>query len=95
MKNSNTTTTGNSIMDFNFNQLTSACLNFLSRIDDYQQMCEDHRKNEMTQFFVDSYNQLEAIIFDLQPEELTDEVRNSIRSLMKETEKMACVQFFA
>jgi hypothetical protein len=84
---------GTSIMNFPFAELISTSQNFLSRFDDYQQMCADNGENEMTQFFVDSYNQLEEIIFNLKAEDVTDEIRNQIRSIVKETEKMACVQF--
>ena len=82
-----------SIMNFPFAELISTSKVFLSRFDDYQQMCVDKEKNEMTQFFVDSYNQLEAIIFNLKAEDVTDEIRNEIRAIVKDTEKMACVQF--
>ena len=85
--------TGTSIMNFPFAELISTSQNFLSRFDDYQQMCADKGKNEMTQYFVDSFNQLESIIFNLKEEEVTDEIRNQIRSIVKETEKMACVEF--
>ena len=92
MKNSNNTN-GKSIMDFPFNELMDTCKIFLLRFDDYQQACADKGNKQMAQFFDDSFNQLEAIIFNLKAEELTDKVRNQIRSLIKHTEEMPVVQF--
>lgn len=85
---------GTSIMNIPFAELISTSQNFLSRFDDYQQMCADKGKNEIIQYFVDSYNQLESIIFNLKEAEVTHEVRNQIRSIVKDTEKRACVEFF-
>lgn len=88
-----TTSIVGSIMHGSFRQVIFISRSFLARIDDYTQMLADTKQESSSQFFDDSYNNLETIIFDLKPEDLTPEIRNKIRSLIKETEKMASVKF--
>jgi len=84
-------TSNNSIMNFTLENLISTSKSFLLKFDDYQQMASN---DEISQYFADSYNQLETIVFNLDSQNVSDEVRNQIRSIIKDTEKMAAVEFY-
>ena len=80
-----------SIMDSTLDELTEICLKFLSRFDDFQQKAGDERKYEMMQYFTDSYNKLEKFFLKIKKGVFLDSNRNSLRMLIKETEKMASI----
>ena len=94
MKNSNQLRTGNSIMNFPKNDLFTTCRNFLNLFDDYMQKSEDQGKDDLVEYFADSFDKLEALSRKLMDgEEATLALRNQIRMLVKETEKMAIAEF--
>ena len=81
---------GISIMDCSNYDLKKICVEALQRFDDYQQIFADKGKNEMVQFFVDLYDELEEVFFHLKEGGLLSlNTRNEIRLLIKETEKLA------
>lgn len=86
---------GISIMDCSLIKLRTICAEALQRFDNYQQICADKGKNEIVQFFVDSYNDLEKVFFHLKEGGLLSlKTRNEIRMLIKETEKYASSELY-
>ena len=81
---------GNSIMDCSLKKLTKICAEALQRYDDYQQIFADKEKDELVQFFVDVYAELEEVFFHLKEGGLISlKTRNEIRMLIKGAEKYA------
>lgn len=81
---------GISVMDCSQEKLIDICGAALQRFDDYQQLCADTGKNEIVDYFVNSYNELEKPFLHLKQGGLISmRTRNSIRLLIKETEKYA------
>ena len=86
---------GNSIMDCSLENLTKICAEALQRFDDYQQIFADKEKNEMVQFFVDVYDELEEVFFHLKERGLLSlNTRNEIRMLIKGAEKYAASELY-
>lgn len=86
---------GISIMDCSIYDLKKICVESLQRFDNYQQLSEDQGKNEILDFFVDSYNELEEVFFHLKEGGLLSlKTRNEIRMLIKETEKHASSELY-
>ena len=86
---------GISIMDCSLIKLRTIVCKALQRFDDYQQICADKGKNEILDFFVDSYNELEEVFFHLKEGGLLSlKTRNEIRILIKETEKLAVSELY-
>ena len=86
---------GISIMDCSLIKLRTIVCKALQRFDDYQQICADKGKNEILDFFVDSYNELEEVFFHLKEGGLLSlKTRNEIRMLIKETEKYALSELY-
>jgi hypothetical protein len=86
-----------SIMDCTKDQFKSILLNHMCRFDDYQQIAFDQGKPEETiQYFVDAYNQLDAIFsicFRNNPgQPLSETVRNQSRMIIKYAERLACTE---
>lgn len=82
------------VMDCTFEKLTEICKDFLQKIDDYTQMAGEKENESLVGYFVQSYHELEAVYFHLKEGCLvTSKCRNEIRMLIKESEKMACVNF--
>lgn len=81
-----------SIMNMSLNELKEFCKTALFRFDDYQQDCADLGNDELVDYFVESYNSLENILSSLNKNTLKLKVRNEIRMIIKESEKMAIVQ---
>ena len=81
---------GNSITDCSLEKLTKICAEALQRYDNYQQIFADKEKNELVQFFVDVYDELEEVFFHLKEGGLISlKTRNEIRMLIKGAEKYA------
>lgn len=85
------TFTGDGIMDCPFKKLRNICRHFLQKFDDYPKIARDKGKDEgIVSYFVDSYNKLEEVWFKLDAgEKISMAQRNSLRMLIKETEKFA------
>jgi len=86
------TSKGYSIMNMSLIDLKQFCINCLSRFDDYQQDCTDLDNKELEDYFVDSYNSIDKIVHSLNESNLNYKLRNEIRMIVKETEKMAIGQ---
>ena len=87
----------NSIMDCTKDQFNSILLNYMCRFDDYQQIAADKGKPEETvQYFVDAYNQLDAIFSicfrNNLGRPLSETVRNQSRIIIKYAERLACTE---
>ena len=86
---------GISIMDCSLIKLTTICADALQRFDNYQQISADKGKNEIAQFFVDVYNELEEVFFNIKEGGLLSlKTRNEIRMLIKEAEKYALSELY-
>lgn len=86
---------GISIMDCSLEKLRTICAESLQRFDNYQQISADKGKNEIVDFFVSSYNELEKVFFYLKEGGLLSlKTRNEIRMLIKETEKYASSELY-
>ena len=83
------------IMKSTVKQLSDIVLSALQRFDNYTQQSGDMKKPEMADYFNDSYNSLEEKWFKnvKNRKYVRIAVRNSMRMLIKETEKMASVTF--
>jgi hypothetical protein len=78
------------IMNSRSSELKKIVQKYLDKLDQYQQ----NAPKDKEQFFVDSFNQLEQYFICCDGESFVDDtVRNSIRMLIKETEKMASITF--
>ena len=81
------------IMNCTREKLKDICSSFLTRIDDFQQLSANAGNNELLDFFVNSYNEIEKAYFHLKMGGLlSNQSRNELRSIIKESEKMASVQ---
>lgn len=90
-----TINTTNSVMDLPEKELIPVLESFLTNLDDYQQMAGDKGNEELASEFTDSYSELEKIYFSLkQGVKLDISERNSIRLLMKHTNKRAIMEFY-
>lgn len=83
---------GISIMDCPASMLNNICFTYLSKIDDYQQCAADNNNAEALDFFTESYNELEEVYRFLRRGGIISiNTRNSLRMLLKETEKVAAI----
>ena len=81
------------IMNCTRKKLMDICSSFLTRTDDYQQLSANAGNNELVEYFVDSYNEMEKAYFHLKMGGLlSNQSRNELRLLIKESEKMASGQ---
>lgn len=86
---------GISIMDCSLIKLRAIVCEALQRFDDYQQIFADKGENEMVQFFVDVYDELEEVFFHLKEGGLLSlNTRNEIRMLIKGAEKYAASELY-
>lgn len=81
-----------SIMTFSFLETKSFLRDCMERFDNYHQKAFDNNDKKLSDFFWDSYKEICDIYINLSSNDyLTDQIRNNIRSSVKETEKMAIV----
>ena len=86
---------GISIIDCSPAKLTTICSEALKRFDDYQQIAGDQGKNEVLNYFVNCYDEMEEVFFHLKEGGLLSlSTRNEIRMLIKCAEKCAASELY-
>ena len=72
-------------------ELIKTCELFLKRFDDYEQTSCELVRSDLSQYFTNSFCQLEILYRHIKDSaaNVSYDLRNSIRILIKETEKMA------
>lgn len=79
------------VMNSTKKQLLTICEDFLRRYDDYIQEAEDMNRPDVAAYFEQSFNELEMLYKHFENFTPTVEMRNHMRSLLKQSERVVVI----